>query len=150
MRYRKKPVVVEAIQYARGDDGDVLPDWWSVACTRGEHIGGVSTAKNGQLLVFTLEGVMRADPGDWIVRGIKGELYLVKPDIFAATYEPEQAGRRGDTPTPASIRDAALEEAAEICHAESFKGPLSDHMWERGYRAGAAACEMKIRALGEK
>lgn len=40
------------------------------------------------LLIKTLEGEMMADPGDWIIKGIKGELYPCKPDIFAATYEP--------------------------------------------------------------
>jgi hypothetical protein len=40
------------------------------------------------LWIGTLEGSMRADPGDWIIQGIKGELYPCKPDIFAATYEP--------------------------------------------------------------
>lgn len=40
------------------------------------------------LTIKTLEGVMRADPGDWIIRGIKGEIYPCKPDIFEATYEP--------------------------------------------------------------
>ena len=38
--------------------------------------------------ILTLEGVVIAQPGDWIIRGVKGELYPCKPDIFAATYEP--------------------------------------------------------------
>ena len=45
-------------------------------------------ADNGGVNIHTLEGVMRADPGDWIIKGIKGEFYPCKPDIFAATYEP--------------------------------------------------------------
>ncbi|MBI4622506.1 MAG: hypothetical protein HY736_04690 [Verrucomicrobia bacterium] len=57
-KYRKKPIVIEAEQ----------------AQTRQE--------------VQTLEGVMVANPGDWIITGIKGERYPCKPDIFAATYEP--------------------------------------------------------------
>ena len=40
------------------------------------------------LLIKTPEGTMRADPGDWIIRGVKGEIYPCKPDIFEATYEP--------------------------------------------------------------
>jgi len=88
-QFRKKPVVIEAIQYGViTPPGEVLPDWWNVACHRGEHLGGISRGKNGQALIFTLEGVMRADPGDWIIRGVKGELYPCKPDIFEATYEP--------------------------------------------------------------
>jgi len=42
----------------------------------------------GYVDIRTLEGVMRADPGDWIIRGVRGELYVCKPDIFAETYEP--------------------------------------------------------------
>lgn len=42
----------------------------------------------GGLDIKTLEGTMRADVGDWIIQGVKGELYPCKPDIFAATYEP--------------------------------------------------------------
>ncbi|MEE7714225.1 hypothetical protein V3J85_23230 [Bacillus sp. 5001] len=41
----------------------------------------------------TLEGVMTADEGDWIIRGVQGEFYPCKPDIFAATYEPTQETR---------------------------------------------------------
>jgi hypothetical protein len=44
--------------------------------------------QNGTVTITTLEGVMRADPGDWIIRGVKGEFYPCKPDIFEATYEP--------------------------------------------------------------
>jgi len=43
------------------------------------------------LFIGTLEGVHRADPGDWIIKGVKGELYPCKPDIFAQTYEPAEA-----------------------------------------------------------
>jgi hypothetical protein len=41
-----------------------------------------------ELIISTLEGDLRASPGDWIIRGVKGEFYPCKPDIFAATYEP--------------------------------------------------------------
>jgi hypothetical protein len=41
----------------------------------------------GQFLIQTLEGDMHANPGDWIIKGVKGEFYPCKPDIFAATYE---------------------------------------------------------------
>jgi hypothetical protein len=56
-----------------------------------------------RVTIHTLEGVMEAVPGDWIIRGVKGELYPCKPDIFAATYEPLDGdlGRSGaDHPGP--------------------------------------------------
>lgn len=80
-KYRKKPIVIDAElwdgseqSYARivmlhgKSDFDVSRDWKRVEIT-------------------TLEGTMSADIGDWIIRGVKGELYPCKPDIFAATYE---------------------------------------------------------------
>lgn len=79
-KFRKKPVVIEAVQW-RGDNLSEIA-----------ALGGVT--EFGQeflddaLMIKTLEGEMRADEGDWIIRGVKGELYPCKPDIFGATYEP--------------------------------------------------------------
>jgi hypothetical protein len=79
-RYRKKPVVIEAVQFRAGEQpyelaGDVVT-------------GRVRYTEDGTLLIATLEGTMEAKVGDWIIRGVKNELYPCKPDIFAATYEP--------------------------------------------------------------
>lgn len=76
MKYRKKPVVIEAW---RNDDESVFPEWLDSA-ELGREPGGV-------ILIPTLEGVMRADLGDYIIKGVKGELYPCKPDIFELTYE---------------------------------------------------------------
>lgn len=79
MRYRKKPVVIEAIQHRAGiQPGEFAADVMA---------GRMRYTENDTVLIRTLEGVMEAFPGDWIIRGIKGELYPCKPDIFAATYE---------------------------------------------------------------
>lgn len=73
-RYRKKPVVIEARPF--NDEGDTdLANW-----CRGYLTG------HG-LIIRTLEGEMRADLGDWIIKGVKGEFYPCKPEIFDATYE---------------------------------------------------------------
>lgn len=108
--FRKKPVVVEAVQ--------LRWDTWSEMC---EHAGvgrldegkpqGVWVAPDGTytveapltgdvpsvitehwigLAIPTLEGIMLAVEDDWVIRGVKGELYPCKPDIFAATYEPNE------------------------------------------------------------
>lgn len=76
--FRKKPVVIEAWQ----NDGTMMPDWVANVCTGGELIPG-----SGALFIPTLEGVMEARPGDWVIRGVKGEVYPCKPDIFEATYD---------------------------------------------------------------
>lgn len=77
MKFRKKPVVIEAIQWTGQNEGELANFMRQPAVSQGKG-----------LLIDTLEGEMRADPGDWIIRGVKGEFYPCKPDIFAATYEP--------------------------------------------------------------
>lgn len=81
MRFRKKPVVIEAIQW----DGNL---------STVEKLMEGSTCESVEqdlcdpaLVIVTLEGKMRAEVGDWIIRGVNGELYPCKPDIFTQTYE---------------------------------------------------------------
>lgn len=83
MRYRKKPVVIEAVQWTGVNGAEVAAFCAGVA---GIHAADGSMV---QLQIRTLEGVMTASVGDWIIRGVKGEFYPCKPDIFAATYEAE-------------------------------------------------------------
>jgi len=75
MHYRKKPVVIEAWQLLKKNLP--APEWMT-----GKFIAPL------QVQIDTLEGVMTAKKGDWIIRGVQGELYPCKPDIFEATYEP--------------------------------------------------------------
>jgi hypothetical protein len=94
-RFQKKPVVIEAHLFAGGEVGwTVLMGWLEALGLEGEDgdgsdgSPGMWLAEDGRALVIdTLEGEMRADPGDWIIRGVKGEFYPCKPDIFEATYE---------------------------------------------------------------
>lgn len=86
MKFRKKPVVIEARQFI-GDEkvtGEIL--MW---VNEGQIKNGKKPAAwvNGALLIPTLEGEHIASPGDWIICGIAGEFYPCKPDIFEATYE---------------------------------------------------------------
>lgn len=86
--YRKKPVVVEAERWD-GRDYDALarflgPEMYS-------HVSFSSPVPGetpASVHIATLEGVMTASPGDWVIKGVKGEFYPCKPDIFEATYEP--------------------------------------------------------------
>jgi hypothetical protein len=71
MKFRKKPVVIEATQWFKNGDHPAVYIWY-----------------RGRPRVDTLEGPMFVTPGDWIITGIKGEHYPCKPDIFEATYEP--------------------------------------------------------------
>lgn len=76
-KYRKKPVVIEARQFTGAGDQASLAMWCH----------GVPTG-DGNITIATIEGAMVARPGDYIVRGVKGEFYPCKPDIFDMTYEP--------------------------------------------------------------
>ncbi|MBT2412625.1 hypothetical protein J7I94_19015 [Streptomyces sp. ISL-12] len=81
-RFRKKPVEIEARQLLGSVDGNTgrrIADW----C--GGSVGG--TFLKPHVLISTLEGVMRADAGDFIICGVDGEFYPCKPDIFARTYD---------------------------------------------------------------
>ena len=88
-RYRKKPVVVEAVRWDGNNVDEVMKfiDFNSLPSV-GVHVPGVGhTPALGTLDIPTLEGTMTANPGDWIIKGVKGEYYPCKPDIFEATYE---------------------------------------------------------------
>lgn len=78
-RYRKKPVEVEAVQW----NGDMAP----VEEALGRQFPTSNTG-SGALEIPTLEGTLVCDLGDYIIRGVQGEFYPCKPDIFEATYEP--------------------------------------------------------------
>lgn len=86
MKYRKKPVVIDAFRWTGGPDQKEDPVWIREAIERGD----IFFRKGDQgikMSILTLEGAMIANVGDYIIRGIKGELYPCKPDIFEASYE---------------------------------------------------------------
>lgn len=79
MKYRKKPVVIEAVRYMLEN----LPDWFMDKVTDNTII----THADGTCIVKTLEGDHLANFGDYIIKGVHGEVYPCKPDIFEETYE---------------------------------------------------------------
>lgn len=96
MKFRKKPIVIDAVRWTGGNVNEVLPfiqdgkPDFSHLPNDGVHVhpGIGHSPVEGTLDIPTLEGTMTARPGDWIIRGVKGEFYPCKPDIFEATYEP--------------------------------------------------------------
>jgi hypothetical protein len=91
MRYRKKPVIIEAIQwtgtntedirvfFGEAPNGPINTDKFVI------YLSGVG--ESNTLTIKTLEGEMKAAIGDYVIRGVKGEFYPCKPDIFEQTYE---------------------------------------------------------------
>ena len=74
--FKKKPVIIEAVQFT-GDNVDFIKEFTNYN----------SSICNDELNIHTLEGNMIASVGDWIIKGVKGEFYPCKPDIFESTYE---------------------------------------------------------------
>lgn len=80
-KYVKKPVVIEAVQWT-GDNRREIFDFCTLSYFNTDFETG-----NLNLMIQTLEGTMEASVGDYIIKGIKGEFYPCKPDIFALTYD---------------------------------------------------------------
>lgn len=145
-KFRKRPVEIEAIQILPA--GEACSEEWLSGLY--ELMGGADWESGGHesLIIHTLEGDMRADPGDWIIRGIKGEIYPCKPDIFSATYDlvsTEETQSDVSAFLDNSLREIAVNHAVELernrkmadeigglltmsAKATVSKGPLSDHV----------------------
>lgn len=82
--FRKKPVVIEALQYVGNNKAEVM-----AFMSANEF---VEDFMSDDIQIKTLEGTMNATLDDWIIKGVKGEFYPCKPDIFEATYEPVTQG----------------------------------------------------------
>lgn len=80
-RYRKKPVVIEAMHFADESHSGRIAAW----------CGGSNEHSPREVQITTLEGTMTASIGDYVIRGVQGEFYPCKPDIFEATYEAASA-----------------------------------------------------------
>ena len=97
MKYRKKPVEIDAVHWTGLEKdlpemlkfiADGHEDFSNLPITGGNVKPGVGyTPPSGELIIPTLEGDHTARPGDFIIRGVKGEFYPCKPDIFEMTYE---------------------------------------------------------------
>ena len=81
--FRKKPVIIEAIQFT----GDNFFDVAHFIGHGPDVLDNLELQRTDWPVIETPEGNMTASPGDWVIKGVKGEFYPCKPDIFAATYE---------------------------------------------------------------
>lgn len=86
-KFRKRPVVIEAVQYAESGDKPLAAVMEFTKELGEKRRVVMRNDEPVSLLIQTLEGWMTASPGDWIIRGVAGEYYPCKPDIFAKTYE---------------------------------------------------------------
>lgn len=77
VKYRKRPVVIEAMCFENEDAGSVIASW----------CGGTNESRPDEIQISTREGTMTASLGDYVIKGVAGEFYPCKPEIFEATYE---------------------------------------------------------------
>ena len=90
--FRKKPVVIEARRWDGSLNGAAhLCEWINGTSPESDPVGSYVYNTDGvdDFLIVTLEGDHRVTPQDWIIKGVAGEFYPIKPDIFDATYDPE-------------------------------------------------------------
>lgn len=87
-KYRKKPIIVDAFRWTGGIDQTEDPEWIIDALKAKPCKARIIQPKDEIMLeIFTLEGRMCANIGDYVIKGVKDEIYPCKPDIFKATYE---------------------------------------------------------------
>lgn len=91
LRWRKKPVVIEAMQFdGKRASAESVCRWVNGYANDEPIIDYIFTGPDDvrDVQIATLEGYLNVSPGDWIIRGVQGEFYPCKPDIFEETYEP--------------------------------------------------------------
>jgi hypothetical protein len=84
--YKKKPLVISAVQWT-GFNYTEVEQFMGEKTGEGIYAGPGGPYEVPIKVIVTLEGAMNCSPGDWIIKGVKGEFYPCKPDIFEATYE---------------------------------------------------------------
>lgn len=148
-QFTKKPVTISAIQWTGENLPAVIeftgkhPRWGDWFADMGEYIAHVRSDGN-RFKIFTLEGVMDALPGDWIIRGVQGEHYPCKPDIFAATYDPAELQERRKAAEP-ELKPANLIAKFYECYpVESFKTET-----ERAEALGHFMAGAELQCFGE-
>jgi hypothetical protein len=86
LKFRKKPVVIEAIKLERYNYPEIY-SWMGEPFNEGHRVEQDPQTMHISIYICTLEGYMKAEQGDWIIKGVAGEFYPCKPDIFDASYE---------------------------------------------------------------
>ena len=103
MKYRKKPIVIEAFKWTGGEDQAEDPEWVVEKIKDGTVYFSSMDGYACVLCIKTLEGTMTAIPGDYIIKGLRGELYPCKPYIFDASYESAELAPTVEPPRGAWI-----------------------------------------------
>jgi hypothetical protein len=135
-RFRKKPVEVEAMRWDGSLESIRAICEWVNSPDRDDDPTISYLTNNNQpygVVVWTLEGEMKVAPGDWIIRGVKGEFYSCKPGIFALTYESALAA----SPLVEENEELAtrITELERLLLEAAHRGPLSSSGWWFSWKA---------------
>lgn len=88
-KFRKKPIVIEAVQFENSKKSfDAIWDWMGGHDGPNSGYSGPDEDHPESFTIDTLEGRMKVAPGDWVIKGVKGEFYPCRDEIFRMTYEP--------------------------------------------------------------
>jgi hypothetical protein len=142
--FRKKPVEVEAFQLpAAGVD---VPDAFHEWCER-VGFSNFESGRDETLLITTPEGVMEAQPGDWIICGVMGEFYPCKPEVFAATYAPATLPsiEADDEPGYVETVIACLGDDAAALRSENSESEVAENMERAADLLAALASPMAVQ-----
>lgn len=147
--FTKRPVTIDAIQY---DEHDPTPaiEWIRDNDGSAWLETRIATASRPAVIAIeTLEGTMNAQPGDWIIRGVQGEFYPCKPDIFTQTYQPaaeHHGGPNADGPTDAEV-EAAMRAICEWDCQYRYDSLEDNSPAKSQYQVAARAALVAARAV---
>ncbi len=147
-KFRKKPVVIEAVQFKIADG--IYEKLLSIGFPQNATCEHDAIAQTNTLLINTLEGVMRAQEGDFIIKGVNGEFYPCKPDIFAKTYEPfDEIINASDAPIALTFGMAleAVKQGKRIART-GWNGKGMFVVYQKGYPQGIPCNEQTAKAWG--
>lgn len=96
-KFVKKPVVIEANQFTTNNEIHDIEMDWIVDWVNAESYKKIASHNGTSIFIYTLEGEMKAEAGDWIIKGVEGEFYPCKPDIFEKTYDIVENTERSQT-----------------------------------------------------
>lgn len=146
MKYRKKPVVIEAEQFTEESKNSLL--FWAAERNRGVY-PSVDESGEPVLQIPTLEGEMTASLGDYIICGVSGELYPCKPDIFGRTYEAVNAEPKARTnfDRMAAENTALRERLTRVTDERDEAGPMNSNRFERITETLSAALDYLVKVM---
>lgn len=128
-RYRKKPVEIEAVQMVRGNTLEVV-DFIRDGGGTYRTVTHPRDSRQDEIFVITLEGEMRAVDGDWIIKGVAGEFYPCRDDIFRATYETVAPGPAATEATEAATSALREQIAEALADATGGRWPAQAFLTE--------------------